>query len=113
MPSNPFPNFFNEGLRLISHCPLCESRYSPLEAKVVEEREGVHLVYIKCRKCLSSVIALILSSNLGVSSVGLVTDLSFDDLIKFKDAPNITIDEVIELHQLLEKSGNDLTNFIR
>ena len=70
----------------------------------MEERDESHLVYIKCRQCQSAVLALVSLTNLGVSSVGLVTDLSSDDVIKFKSAEPISCDEVIEAHQFLSKN---------
>jgi len=44
-----------------------------------------------------------MSSSIGVSSIGLITDLSSDDVLKFQDAAPVTTDDVIELHQLLTR----------
>ncbi|OGY43056.1 MAG: hypothetical protein A2729_03765 [Candidatus Buchananbacteria bacterium RIFCSPHIGHO2_01_FULL_39_14] len=96
-------NFFNDNPTLITHCPVCNLRFNPLEAKVLEEGENTHLVYIKCRHCQASILALISASQLGISSVGLITDLSGDDIMKFKEMSPITFDDVIESHQFLRR----------
>lgn len=96
-------NLFNDNPTLITHCPVCNLRYDPLEAKVIEEGENAHLVYIRCRDCHSSILAVIVSNNLGISSIGLITDLSADDVLEFKTAQPVSCDDVIEAHQFLSK----------
>lgn len=94
--------FWDDGLKLISFCPLCETHYNPMEAKVVGERGGAHLLHITCKKCSNSVIALVMANREGVSSVGLVTDLSFGDVVRFRESPAVDTDDVLELHGALE-----------
>ena len=96
-------NLFNDNPNLITHCPVCNLRFNPLEAKVLQEGEGGHLVYIKCRQCQGSILAVISANALGISSVGLITDLSGDDVMKFKQAEPISFDDVIAGHQFLKK----------
>lgn len=91
----------NEGLKLISYCPLCNARYSTMSAKILEEKEGAHLIHLECRNCGSSIVALIFTGGMGISSVGLVTDLTSEDVIKFKNAQDINSDDVIALHEFL------------
>ncbi len=91
----------SDGLRLISYCPLCEASYNPLRARVLDERDEAHLVHIQCARCGSSIVALIMSSGIGITSVGLVTDLTGDDVLRFKDETRISVDEVLDVHQLL------------
>ena len=98
-----FFNLFNDNPPLISHCPVCGIKFNPLEAKVIREGNSAHLIYIKCRHCQASLLALISAGNLGISSVGLVSDLSSEDAVKFQDFPNVSFDDVIEAHQYLTK----------
>lgn len=90
-----------DGLRLISYCPLCEASYNPLRARVLDERDEAHLVHIQCSQCGSSIVALIMSSALGITSVGLVTDLTGDDVLRFKDESPLDADEVLQVYELL------------
>lgn len=105
VPSNhasPSSPFFDEGVKLISYCPLCESSYNPREAKVLGEKEDSHLLHIQCGNCANAIIALVLISSVGVSSVGLVTDLGYEEVNRFKGNEAITTDDVIETHHLLQ-----------
>ena len=86
----------------IAACPLCRASYGKAGAKVLDERSGKHLVHIECVKCGNSVLAVILSSASGISSVGMVTDLTADDALRFKDFLGVSTDDVICLHEMLK-----------
>jgi len=103
MPARRSPQFSQESLRLISYCPVCDTSYNPMEARVIDERDDQHLMHIRCKKCAHSILALVLVSGTGVSSMGLLTDLTFDDVLKFRSAERITMDDVIAFHHFLEQ----------
>lgn len=103
MMDDKFFNLFDESLKTISNCPVCNNRYNPVEARILIEKDDAHLIYIKCRNCQTAVLAVILANNLGISSVGLVTDLSSDDILRLQKAKPISSDQVIEMHQFLTK----------
>lgn len=96
------PQFIQESLRLISYCPVCDTSYNPMEARVIEDRGDQHLMHIRCKKCAHSILALVLTSGMGVSSMGLLTDLTHEDVLKFRDAPPLVLDDVIGFHEYLE-----------
>lgn len=104
--------FFQEGLKLINYCPVCQNRYDQPEAKILEEREDAYLIHLKCRRCSSSVVALVVANVLGVTSVGLITDLASDEVLKFKNTAPIGVDEVIATHQLLSADKECLKQLI-
>ncbi len=101
--TSPFtaPQYFDEGVQLISYCPLCQSSYSPQQAHVLGETADSHLLHIECGNCANAILALVLISTVGVSSVGMVTDLAFDEVALYKDAEAVTTDDVIDLHEAL------------
>jgi len=91
-----------EGLKLLSCCPVCSEEYQPFQASIVEEKADAQLVHIQCRKCQSSIVALIVDGQLGLTSVGLITDLSSEDVERFKDAPPLTEDDVFAAYEELK-----------
>ncbi|MFA4819085.1 MAG: hypothetical protein WC621_04545 [Patescibacteria group bacterium] len=100
------PYLPNDILRLISFCPLCETPGKPVNARILEERPAGDLIHIQCSNCHSSILALVVNSPLGVTSIGLITDLTSDDVLRFKDKGGVTADEVLQAHQLLYKKGD-------
>ena len=93
---------WNDGLRLVSYCPVCETRYNPMEAKMLGEDGETRLLHVQCRKCHHSILALVLVNQVGASSVGLLTDLTYEDVLKFRTNRLVTINDVIETHHALE-----------
>lgn len=107
IPQNNFSagHWPDEGIRIISQCPVCHAPYNPLVGKVLDESEGAHLLFIKCDKCRLSTLALVVASNFGVSSMGLITELDSDEIIKLKDQEAISAAAVLDLYQKLPNFG--------
>jgi hypothetical protein len=103
-PSFGQPQTPDEGLRVVSRCPVCHHSYNPMEAKILDESDGAHLVHVRCKRCHSAIVALILMNNFGISSVGLVTDLDGNEVKKFKDLPEISTNDVLAMHEFLKSS---------
>lgn len=111
--SNSSPNYQNspsplDGLRLISYCPLCNAHYNPREAKILEQKEGAHLIHVECRNCRSSIVAVVITGGIGVSSVGLITDLTSQDVVRFKNEESVAENDVIAAYEVLS-GPHDLT----
>ena len=98
----PFNIPQSQGIRVVSNCPICGSRYKSEQTKVLEERGDAHLIHVQCQRCRGSVVAVIVRSPIGLNSVGLVTDLTADDVLKFKDNAAITENDCLQIHQILE-----------
>jgi len=94
-----------EGLKFVSYCPLCHSHFSPSEARLVDGNDDTRLLHVVCRVCSSSIVFLLLVGEVGISSVGLVTDLTSKDVLRFKDMHEITADDVLDVHNLLQSSN--------
>lgn len=93
----------HDEFKIIQQCPLCEAAYEPLEAKVIDERDAMHLVHVTCRKCSHAVLALVVSQPNGLSSVGLITDADADDIMRCKNLEPVTLDDCISWHHMLKE----------
>ncbi len=98
-----FPYFSDDDVKIIAYCPFCEADLNPVKVRVIEAKEDKQLVHIQCSKCKTFIIALLLRTLNGLSSVGLITDLNFDDVFRFKDTCQLEADEIISLHKNLQK----------
>lgn len=101
----------NENIRVVSYCTLCNTQYNPVSARIIEEKEGAHLIHIQCRKCGSSIVALIMAGAMGISSIGLLTDLSSDDAVRIKNGEPVTSDDVLLLYSSLLSEQNIISYF--
>ncbi|MBU0731781.1 hypothetical protein KKC88_02775 [Patescibacteria group bacterium] len=97
------PFIRQEALRkLISQCPICNAKNSTFNIKVLDEKEDAQLTYIRCRQCGGRLMALIMANGPIVSSIGLITDLNEDDIIRFRDSGPVTEDDLLKLHENLK-----------
>ncbi|HBR80952.1 TPA: hypothetical protein DEA21_04940 [Candidatus Uhrbacteria bacterium] len=103
--SSNIPSWQNS-LKLAAACPLCGYKFKKIEALVVEEHGNTHLFYFRCQKCQHAILNLVFSHQMGIGSMSLVTDLSFEEAIKFHEATPISIDDVLETHLWLENSDH-------
>lgn len=99
------PNQPGGNARWASACPMCGTEYVPEEARVVSEKEGAFLIHTNCKKCRCSVVATLVANQMGVSSIGLITDLTYEDVLKFKDGESITADDILSVYSLLAKDA--------
>ncbi|MFH0853579.1 MAG: hypothetical protein V1853_04210 [bacterium] len=90
--------------QVISHCPICQSFYYPSAARVLVQNEEAHLIHLECTKCGCAVLAIIMINMLGVSSVGLLTDCTPEDVMRFSLSERVDTDDLINLHQWLQKN---------
>ncbi len=100
-----------DGVKLVTFCPICDEHHKNIDAKILEERGNNYLVYLKCKKCNSSIVSLIANSGAGVNSINMIVDLVEDEVLKFKDFKAINSDDVIAVHQFLnQESGMQKLN---
>lgn len=67
---------------------------------MLDAHEDAHLIYVQCRSCNSSILALVYLEGGSASSVGLVTDLTKEEVMKYRGAEEVSADDVIAVHQL-------------
>ena len=104
------PQFRPEILRrLLQNCPICGKKYVPWKAKIVDSADEAELMFIECGNCYGSVIALVMAMGPVISSIGLITDLNFSDLIYLKNSEQISSDNLLELHNILRENKFDGT----
>ncbi len=87
---------------MVAHCPLCEAKLNPVKAELVEEREDMNVLHITCSRCKGALIVVLAQTNAGMSSVVMVSDLSYQDVCSFKHKDALSADQVIDIHQLLQ-----------
>jgi len=81
------------------------SPYSYTIYKFFGKGKGSQLVHITCVKCKGNFVANIMIFNKGVSTIGMITDLSFEDVKKLHNSAPIEVDEAIEGYKRLFIDG--------
>ncbi len=94
---------FEEAGHIVSRCPLCNASYRMEDAQVVETNEDSSMVYVECARCKSSIVAVVAMSGMGMVSLGMVTDMTREDVERFRAAPSMSGNELLEMIQLLQR----------
>ncbi|MEX0870001.1 MAG: hypothetical protein WDZ39_01055 [Candidatus Spechtbacterales bacterium] len=89
--------------KYLGNCSVCGTSFETRKTTLISRKEGISHVYAQCVECKSSVIIFVIKSTAGfVTTVGMLTDMTKQDLDKFKKRKPITADDVLELHKALE-----------
>jgi hypothetical protein len=99
--SNETP--ISRALTLLRQCPICNTAYVAEMFRTIDENDGANLLHCTCSHCHQSVMALVMSSPTGVSSVGMVTDLTAEDVSRISRKSSISEDELLSFHSLLTR----------
>ncbi|MFH1890175.1 MAG: hypothetical protein ABIJ91_01230 [Candidatus Kuenenbacteria bacterium] len=89
---------------ITTFCPLCEKDYNPKNIQTVEQTTEAALIHTKCPKCQTAVLSLLYKDLIGINLIGMITDMDFNDVVKFKDADCIDEDNVLEAYQMIYPS---------
>jgi len=94
---------WHDALKFINKCPSCGAVYSTDKARLFAQSNTVNLVHITCSDCGGGFIAMILVMNQGISTIGMLSDLSFEDAKRLYALSPISIDELIEGREEIKK----------
>ena len=86
---------------LLTHCPICHSLYAKEDVKLVEEAARARLYHSFCRSCGHGLLAYVIESSAGVSSLGMETDASGVDAVRLAE-------ECLEAHRLILADSREL-----
>lgn len=93
-----------DSLRLSSSCPLCGQRYQGESTRVLDEAEEGFLLHVQCRQCSGSVIAMVVQGKLGPNAIGILTDMTAEDLEQSRHQAPLSADDILDLHTLVSAS---------
>lgn len=93
-------------LQILTACPLCHANYNPLKTEIMAEREDAHLLYLVCRQCSSAVVAVVTTGGTGVSTYGMVTDLTSQEVAASSWVTAVGEDDVLALHGWLDQDDH-------
>jgi hypothetical protein len=101
------PQFSLDSLRshfkVMRECPVCTFAFENIHIRTVESTEGSHVLHTTCPSCSNSLIFLVGSTQFGIGLIGMVSDLSYEDSLRFRRKEAIGEDELIACYQAFSK----------
>ncbi len=92
----------SEHLQFLGKCTVCAAEFKPALVKVLEREGETALIHADCADCGTSALFAVVAGDAGyVVTMGMLTDLTKDDVKRFSRAKPITTDDVIAWHEEL------------
>ncbi|MFA6099328.1 MAG: hypothetical protein WC750_00430 [Patescibacteria group bacterium] len=93
---------------LLSHCPICHTLFAKEDIKLVEEKEQATLYHSLCQACGHGLLAYVLETEGGISSLGLITDASGVDMVRLAGSEAVSSEECVAAHRMILENSGDL-----
>jgi hypothetical protein len=89
-------------LRLIKHCPVCQREYQQTLVQILSENEFGLLTHVTCAHCGAHLLTRLATMPQGLVGNSILTDLQADEVMGFISNEEISTDDVLRVHKLLE-----------
>ncbi len=99
-------------LESLVKCPICNKKYGQTKILVLEEEENQTTLHLTCESCENSSLVFISSGKLGIVSLGMLTDLTREEVKGIFKSEAISSDQVIEVHRYLKDFKGGTSEFI-
>lgn len=84
-------------------CPLCNKEYKPTNIKIVKNTENTILTHSNCPRCRGGIMSLLHQDVMGLTLIGVATDLDYQDVIKMKKNTIITDNDILDIFKQLNQ----------
>lgn len=91
-----------ENIQSFVRCPVCNKKYRPAKMLVIDEDDKRTTFHMACEHCHAATIVFVSLGQLGVVSLGILTDLEQSEAKRVFQGEAVTSDNVIEVHQFLK-----------
>ena len=85
-------------------CAVCEHPYRPADVEIVDHRDEIWIVAVKCSHCGTTGVVFALIREEGPDRV---SDLLPEEWARFRQMPQISADELLDVHEFLKDFDGD------
>jgi len=96
----------------LAKCAVCGNSFEANDILLLEEKDQKSTIHATCFKCKSTSMIFLSSTQSGLVSLGVATDLDKNEVKKIFGKEAISVDEVIDAHQFVSKN-TDLLQLVR
>jgi hypothetical protein len=90
--------------KVMQQCSVCNTAFDESSIHIIEELEDVsHLLHMSCASCKHKIIVLVSISDVGVGLMGLLSDLTYEDVCRFKTKKPMDEQALLENYSALHK----------
>lgn len=97
----------------MKQCPLCDFGFQDRHIRMVDQVKGSETLHISCPGCASHFVMMLAISDVGVGLIGMMSDLSFEDMKYFSKRAPMTDDDLLSMYEQLDHVHTDVAKQVR
>jgi rubredoxin len=101
-----------EHLKPLMRCSLCDHKYEPNKALLLEDQDGQTTFHVTCSSCGVSTMVFVSTGQFGVISMGVLTDLKGAEVKNLYGNEAISSDQVLDIHTFFKSFAGSVKEFI-
>jgi hypothetical protein len=98
--------------KAIQQCPICQTIYDDGAIVDVQHYSDISLLHCTCQICQNALMAMVSSTALGMSVIGIMTDLILADVERLIGGDPVSEDELLGFHRLLKNEQKKFLNYL-
>jgi len=92
-------------------CAICEEYYEQEDVRVVSHQEGLWVMTVTCENCHTQGLIFAMVKEGEVPEI--ISELTPSEWAIFEKMPQISTDDVLDIHELLRDFEGDLSDLLR
>ncbi len=93
------------------NCAVCGRRYEAVDVNIVYHQHELWFISVSCQSChTKGLVAALIKDG---EKARLVTDLTEEEMVRFKEATPVSADDVLDVHRFLEGFEGDFSSLFR
>ncbi len=101
-------------IKSLMRCPNCGSSYRTSSIQLLEEMDMACLIHLECKQCGMPVLATIIAKTERVEQPKIMTNIGVKevDLTGEEKLSQVTVDDVINMHEFLKNFDGDFESAV-
>lgn len=102
-------NISREYSRIVpKKCPVCGSQRKDLFFEPVSSNKNRTAIYVSCEECLTAIVFFISQNEMGMMTIGVLTDLNSNEAKDFFGSKPISENDIIDVYEYLNSSKENI-----
>lgn len=84
-------------------CPICQKDVQDVSALLLDETEARSTFHVTCPHCNTALLLLVSTGQMGLMSIGIVTDVNEGEAETFLQEKAVSDDQVLDVYEMLQE----------
>ena len=98
----------HDPLGFVGACPTCQSAYPCANVRLLKQTAEQTMFHLTCEHCQHAMLFCVARRKDGVLCSGVMTDCTFEDAQRFHVQEEVTLGDVIGMHEHFDQTWRDL-----